>query len=294
MSIRFIADSAADLPKDFVEKNNIDIFPLYIHHDNEIYRDGIDLKAKELYKRMKNGEMFKTSQVSVNVFLEKFKEYAKNGDKVIYLSLSSKLSGTFQSAVLAKREIKEKYPDFDITLIDSRSASMGVGLIIYKLMHEYKEKDLNKDQIIEKAKYYSSHMEHIFTVNDLDYLVRGGRLNKIAGFVGGILKIKPIIEVKNGSLEQSEKIKGNTKVMKRMLEIVQKRATNLENETIAIAHANNEKSAKKLKNKILEATPCDSIILSNIGAVIGAHAGPGTYGVLFINENKKINEIEIK
>ncbi|MGM0410883.1 MAG: DegV family protein, partial [Bacillota bacterium] len=108
MTIRFIADSAADLPKDFVEKNNIDVFPLYIHHDNEIYKDGIDLEAKELYKRMKNGEMFKTSQVSVNVFLEKFKEYAKKEEKVIYLALSSKLSGTFQSAVLAKKEIKEK------------------------------------------------------------------------------------------------------------------------------------------------------------------------------------------
>ncbi len=294
MSIRFIADSAADLPKDFIEKNNIDIFPLYIHHDNEIYKDGIDLKAKELYKRMKDGEMFKTSQVSVNVFLEKFKEYAKKDEKVIYLSLSSKLSGTFQSAVLAKREVKEKYPDFDITLIDSRSASMGVGLIIYKLIHEYKEKDLTKDEIIEKAKYYSSHMEHIFTVDDLDYLVKGGRLNKIAGFVGGILKIKPIIEVKNGSLEQSEKIKGDSKVMKRMLEIVMERATNLEKETLAIVHADNEKTAKKLKNKILEKTSCDSIILSDIGAVIGAHAGPGTYGVFFINENTKINDIEIQ
>jgi len=225
--------------------------------------------------------------------MEKFEEYAKKDKTVIYPAFSSELSGTFQSAVLAKNKIKEKYPDFDITIIDTKSASMGVGLALYNVLQEMEKNNLNKKEIIEKIKYYAEHMEHIFTVEDLDYLVRGGRLNKISGLVGGILNIKPIIEVENGKLEQLEKKKGSKKVRKRIIELFLEKGTNIAEQNLAILHANSKKKAEEFKLEIEEKTKYKSVIFSDIGAVIGAHTGPGTYGIIFLNEKRKVNEVEI-
>ena len=293
MKIKFILDSAADMPEELTNKYDIDVFPLYIHHEEEQYKDGIDISSKKVYENMKDGEVYKTSQVAVNDFMEKFEEYAKKGETVIYPAFSSELSGTFQSAVLAKNKIKEKYPDFDITIIDTKCASMGVGLALYNVIQEMDKKKLEKKEIIEKIKYYAEHMEHIFTVEDLDYLVRGGRLNKVSGFVGGILNIKPIIEVKNGKLEQLEKKKGSKKVRKRIIELFLERGKNLAEQNIAILHANSKKKAEEFKSEIAVKTKYRSVIFSDIGAVIGAHTGPGTYGIIFLNEKRKVNEVEI-
>lgn len=293
MKIKFILDSAADMPEELTDKYDIDVFPLYIHHGDKQYKDGIGITSKKVYENMKNGEVYKTSQVAVNDFMEKFEEYAKKDKTVIYPAFSSELSGTFQSAVLAKNKIKEKYPDFDITIIDTKSASMGVGLALYNVLQEMEKNNLNKKEIIEKIKYYAEHMEHIFTVEDLDYLVRGGRLNKISGLVGGILNIKPIIEIKNGKLEQIEKKKGSKKVRKRIIELFLERGSNIPEQNLAILHANSKKKAEEFKSEIEEKTKYKSVIFSDIGAVIGAHTGPGTYGIIFLNEKRKVNEVEI-
>jgi len=293
MKIKFILDSAADMPEELTDKYDIDVFPLYIHHGDKQYKDGIGITSKKVYENMKNGEVYKTSQVAVNDFMEKFEEYAKKDKTVIYPAFSSELSGTFQSAVLAKNKIKEKYPDFDITIIDTKSASMGVGLALYNVLQEMEKNNLNKKEIIEKIKYYAEHMEHIFTVEDLDYLVRGGRLNKISGLVGGILNIKPIIEVENGKLEQLEKKKGSKKVRKRIIELFLEKGTNIAEQNLAILHANSKKKAEEFKLEIEEKTKYKSVIFSDIGAVIGAHTGPGTYGIIFLNEKRKVNEVEI-
>ncbi len=293
MKIKFILDSAADMPEELTDKYDIDVFPLYIHHGDKQYKDGIGITSKEVYENMKDGEVYKTSQVAVNDFMEKFEEYAKKDKTVIYPAFSSELSGTFQSAVLAKNKIKEKYPDFDITIIDTKSASMGVGLALYNVLQEMEKNNLNKKEIIEKIKYYAEHMEHIFTVEDLDYLVRGGRLNKISGLVGGILNIKPIIEVENGKLEQLEKKKGSKKVRKRIIELFLEKGTNIAEQNLAILHANSKKKAEEFKSEIEEKTKYKSVIFSDIGAVIGAHTGPGTYGIIFLNEKRKVNEVEI-
>jgi len=147
MKIKFILDSAADMPEELTDKYDIDVFPLYIHHGDKQYKDGIGITSKKVYENMKNGEVYKTSQVAVNDFMEKFEEYAKKDKTVIYPAFSSELSGTFQSAVLAKNKIKEKYPDFDITIIDTKSASMGVGLALYNVLQEMEKNNLNKKDI---------------------------------------------------------------------------------------------------------------------------------------------------
>ncbi|MGM0438015.1 MAG: DegV family protein [Bacillota bacterium] len=293
MKIKFILDSAADMPEHLTKKYDIDVFPLYIHHDDQHFKDGIGLTSKEIYKNMEKGEVYKTSQVVVNDFMDKFEEYAKDGKTVIYPAFSSELSGTFQSAVLAKSKIKEKYPDFDLTIIDTKCASMGVALALFNVIQEMEIKDLRKKEIIEKIKYYAEHMEHIFTVENLDYLVRGGRLSKVSGLVGGILNIKPILEVRNGELKQLEKKKGSKKTRKRIEDLVVERGTNLKKQNLAIVHADCKDKAKKMKDTIIEKTDCKTVIIGEIGAVIGAHTGPGTYGIMFVNGNKIVNNVEI-
>ena len=294
MAIRFIVDSAADLPENMEEQFELDIFPLYVHHGDESYKEDVEISAKEVYDNMRRGERYKTSQVAVNDFVEKFEKYAQDDETVIYLGFSSELSGTYQSAVLAKNQVKEKFPNFDITLIDTRTACMGTGLVLYNLMKDYKKDNLDKEEVIKKAVYYSTHMEHIFTVDDLDYLVQGGRINKVAGFVGGILNIKPIIEINNGKLEKLEKKKGKNKVMNRIIELMEERGSDLAEQTIAIAHADNREAAEKLKVKINEKIDYKDIVIGEVGAVIGSHTGPGTHGVFFINKNKKINDVQIR
>lgn len=292
MTVKFIADSASDLPCNILEKYDIEVFPLYVHDGDKYYKDGVEMTPDRLYKGMREGKTYKTSQVSVNDFIVRFREYAKNNDKVIYLTLSSALSGTFQSAVLAKKQMISEYSDFDLTIIDSRSASLGIGLAISNTIQD-QAKGLDKDEIIEKAKYYSTHMEHIFTVDDLDYLVQGGRLNKVAGFVGGILNIKPIIEIKDGSLVQFEKKKGSRKAMNRIIELIEERGTEISDQTIGIVHADNLEVVEILKDKIEKKTGCSSFVVNTVGAVLGAHVGPGTYGVFFINDKEEINKVEV-
>lgn len=293
MKIKFVVDSGADLPEAIIEKYNLEIFPLYIYNDENKYKDGIDLTSKDLYKNMRAGLVYKTSQVITNDFLERFKKYAQRGETVIYPAFSSELSGTLQSALLAKKKVKEEYPEFDLTIIDTKSASMGIGLALYNVIKECESEDLNKEDIIERIVYYTSHMEHIFTVENLDYLVKGGRLNRVSGFVGEILNIKPILEVNNGELKPLERKKGSKKVRRRIEEIVEERGTNLSKQNLAVAHADCINKAEILEKNIIKKTNCRGIIKSEIGAVIGAHTGPGTYGIMFINENKKVNEIKI-
>ncbi|MFW6389912.1 MAG: DegV family protein [Halanaerobiales bacterium] len=297
MDYRFIADSAADLPDSIIEKYDIDVFPLYVHHGDHAFKDRIEISPEELYKNMKKEKVYKTSQVTVNDFLVKFEEYAKKKETVIYLAFSSELSGTFQSAVLAKEQIKEEYPQFDLTIIDSRCASMGVGLAIYNTIDDIENQIIdrkNKDEVVKRVCYYAEHMEHIFTVDDLDYLVRGGRLNKVSGFVGGILNIKPIISIEDGVLKPREKKKGRKRVLKRIIEIMEERGTNLKEQKVAIIHADAKKDAKKLEKMIDKRFNPESIIVHTIGAVIGAHAGPGALGVFFINDNREKNKVKIK
>ncbi|MFW5986123.1 MAG: DegV family protein, partial [Halanaerobiales bacterium] len=197
MGIKFIIDSAADLPAEVVEDYNIDVFPLYVSHKEQYFKDREEIKPKTLYDGMREGKVYKTSQVTVNDFAGKFRQYAEADKTVIYFAFSSELSGTMQSAVLAKNQVLKDYPDFDLTIIDTRSASLGIGLALYLTLQAVEEGD-SKGEVIEKARYFTGHIHHIFTVDDLEYLVRGGRLGKVAGFVGTIMNIKPILAIEDG------------------------------------------------------------------------------------------------
>lgn len=288
MKVKILTDSSSDLTEDLLEKYEIDRLSLVVTKGEEQYLDSLTISAKMVYDGMRNGEVFTTSQVPPNSFKEKFEEYAKDNLSVIYLGFSSELSGTYQGAVFAKEEVLEKYPDFDISLVDTKAASLGFGLIVLEAARLAKE-GKSKEEILTRVDFYLDNIQHIFTVDDIEYLYRGGRITKTAAFVGGLLNIKPILSVKDGKLEAIEKVRGQNKVYKAMLNIMDERAkeTDLSNQLIGISHGDAIEGANKLKEMIGERFGPKDFIITEIGPTIGAHVGPGTLAIFFMKKYHK-------
>lgn len=286
MNVQLVVDSASDLPKSYYDDFSLEKVPLIVHLDGEDYLDGETIEPKTVYDAMRNGKSPKTAQGTPEFFYQIFKKYAEQKTPVIYLAFSSELSGTYQSSVIARQQVLEEYEDAEIYTIDTKAASMGYGLIVYYVAKKLQEGASVQD-LLDSASFYIKHIEHIFTVDDLEYLQRGGRVSKTQAFVGGLLKIKPLLHVDEGKLVPLEKIRGSNKVLKRMVELMKQRGKNLDEQIIAITHGDDEETALKLKDLIVEeGINPKEFIISDIGAVIGAHAGPGTIALFFLNETK--------
>lgn len=286
MDIKILADSASDLTSKHYNEFDIKMVPLTVHLDGNEYKDGIEISPKEVYHAMRNGKSPKTSQVSPIAFKELFLSYVESNQPLVYLAFSSELSGTYQTAKMMEQEIKEEHPKAPIYVIDTKCASIGYGLVILRAAKLAKEGATVED-IINLARYHAEHMEHIFTVDDLEYLYRGGRVSKTAAFVGTLLKIKPILHVEDGKLIPLEKIRGSKKVLSRMIEIMDERGTDFENQVIGISHGDDLETANQLAEMIEEKFNPKEIIIEMVGSVIGAHSGPGTIALFFLNKNYK-------
>ncbi|MDI3548495.1 MAG: fatty acid kinase fatty acid binding subunit [Halanaerobiales bacterium] len=285
MSIKIITDSAADLPEDIIKEYDIDVLPLLVSADKEVYKDGETITPRELFNNMREGKVYKTSQVPVGDFLARFKKYAENKTGCLYIAFSSELSGTYQSAVIAREQVREEYPDFDLDIIDTRCASLGEGLVVYKAAVMARE-GKDKEEILKQVKFNAGHMEHIFTVDNLEYLYRGGRVSRTTAFVGGLLNIKPVLNVEDGRLVPIDKKRGRKRVFERMLELMEERGVDLADQTIGISHGDDIEGAESLKEMIRKRFGPDSFVINTIGAVIGAHAGPGTLAIFFLNDRR--------
>lgn len=286
MGIKLITDSGCDLPKDLVEKYNIEVLPIYVLEGENEYLDRIDISPEKVFEDMKNGIVYKTAQVTLETFMNKFREYIEKNETVIYISLSGELSGTFGSAFIAKETLDEEYPDADINIIDPKAVSGGQGLIVLEVAKMI-EKGASKEEILKRIDKLIQNIEHIFTIDDIEYLYRGGRVSKAQNIIGGLLSVKPILWVKDGKLEPLEKVRGKNKVYKSMVDIIGrlKGDTDLKQQTIIILHGNDIEAAEKLKTLIVETFGVENFIIDTIGSVIGAHSGPGTLAVFFLREN---------
>ncbi|HDR7545824.1 DegV family protein [Bacillus cereus] len=284
MGVKIITDSAADLPVELLQAYDIDLIPLRVYDEAETeYLDGVTLESVTLLQKMREGAVYRTSLPSLETFQEKFVSYAKEGNPCIYLAFSSELSGTYQSSVVIKEEVKETYADLDLEIIDTKCASLGQGLVVLEAAKMAKD-GASKEEILNRVAFLMNHMEHIFTVADLQYLVRGGRLSKVAGFIGGLLNIKPILNVEEGKLVPLEKIRGKKKVLSRIVDIMEERGKDLKGQTIGMTHGDDLETAEALKALIKERFGCEVFIVNTIGAAIGAHTGPGVITLFFLNE----------
>jgi DegV family protein with EDD domain len=283
MNVKLITDSACDLPNNIIEEYDIDVLPLIVYMNNKEYKDHVDIMPSELFTFMKQGGTAKTAQATYENIDSLFRKYINIDKPCVYIAFSSELSGTYQTAKIVEQDIKEEYPDFDLTVIDSKAASLGFGLIVYLTALAAKDVD-SKDELIDKILYYKAHMEHIFTVNDLEYLHRGGRVSKTAAVVGSVLNIKPILDVEDGKLIPIEKVRGRKKSIHRMIDIVGERGDRLDEQVVAINHADDLDTALLVKSKLEEIYYIKEFIIRDVGCAIGAHSGPGTLSIFFLNK----------
>jgi len=286
MTIKILADSACDLSETHYKTYDIEMIPLTVHLDGQDYQDSIDIKPKKVYDAMREGKSPKTSQVSPQAFKTIFTSYAEANQPLVYLAFSSELSGTYQTAKMMEQEVKEAYPDAELHVIDTKCASIGYGLVILRAAQLAKD-GAGSREIIDTATYHSEHMEHIFTVDDLEYLYRGGRVSKTAAFVGSFLKIKPILHVEDGKLVPLEKIRGSKKLLNRMLDIMEERGIDFSNQTIGISHGDDLEKAERIADMVKEKFDAKDVLIEMVGSTIGAHSGPGTLAIFFLNSNYK-------
>ena len=285
--------STADITKEHFEKRDIHYICFHFEIDGEQYMDdlGKSMDFHDFYSRMAAGSMTKTSQINVDEFVNYFEPFLKEGKDIIHLSLSSGISGVVNSAMIAKDDLQEKYPDRKIYVIDSLAASAGYGLlmdILADMRDEGKTIDELKDYV-EKNRLY---IHHWFFTTNLTYLVRGGRVSKTAGFVGNLLNICPLLNVNNeGKLIPREKIRTTKKVIKEAVEKMKEHALNgtdydgkcyiSQSDCMDLAEtevAMIEEAFPKLKGKVE---------VSYIGTTIGSHTGPGTVALFFVGKDER-------
>ena len=283
MSIKIITDSSCDLGINFIEENNIELIQLLLNLDGETLKDdlGKSLGYREFYEKLRAGSMPSTSQINIYTFEEKFKELLDKGYEILYIGLSSALSGTFNSANMARNNILEENPNAKIAVVDSISVSMGLGMLIKKACKMIEEGKMLED-IVQWIEENKNKVIHAILVDDLKHLKRGGRVSASTAAVGSILNIKPLLKLNNsGAVEVSEKIKGKKKGLKRLASIVKENAINIENEILYIMHGDVLEEAQYLKGIILQELNFKDVKVEYIGTVIGTHGGPGTIATVF-------------
>lgn len=288
MNTVLLIDSCTDLPYSYVEENKLPFVSLVCNYKGQEVKDdfGHSLTYKEFYNAVRDGEMPSTSQVNVYDYAELFRKFALEGKSVIYLGFSSALSGSYGSAKLAKDMVCEEIEGADITLIDSKSASLGEGLLAY-YANEMLKKGASKDEVVGWLESNKLKLNHWFTVDDLGHLKRGGRVSGAAAFVGTLLDIKPILHVDDeGRLVPISKIKGRKKSLKTLFEMLQENIVAPEEQVIAISHGDCLEDVEYLKDMILKEFKVKDVIVNHVGPVIGSHTGPGVVALFFMGSKR--------
>ncbi|GLB58867.1 DegV family protein [Cytobacillus sp. NCCP-133] len=283
MSVKLLADSACDLPLNFFKENDVTLFPLKVHLNDTEYEDLVTIEPKKVYDAIREGQVPKTSQVSPLLFEEAFTKMAEENKDGIYIAFSSELSGTYQTAVMILEQVKEKYPDFNLTIIDSKAASLGYGLIVMAAVNKMRS-GASKEELVKDIKFRCEHLESLFTVNDLEYLAKGGRVSRASAFLGGLLNIKPLLHVEDGKLVPIEKLRGKKKLLRRIIELMKERGVSFESQTVGISHADDEETAIEMKTLIMNELNAKEVYVTSIGSVIGSHTGPGSIAIFFQNK----------
>ncbi|HWT73793.1 MAG TPA: DegV family protein [Mobilitalea sp.] len=284
MALKIITDSASDIPGWVINEFDLHVIPTPVVIDDKDYFDGRTIHPEEFYDILRSGKDIKTYHINAQMFYDNFKPYAENGDEVIYICFSTGIAGTYNAANIAKTELLEQYPEFDLTIIDSKCASMGFGAVTYYALL-MQRKGASKRDIIEAIQWHCEHMEMIFTVNTLEYLFKGGRLSRTSAIAGGLLDIKPIIHVNdNGALESIEKVRGRQRSLRRLLDIVGERGANLENQWIGLLHGDDVPTLEQIKEQLESTYGCRFFLENYVGCAIGAHTGPGIIGITFLKE----------
>lgn len=274
--IKIVTDSTAYLPEATVRQHDIRVVPLYVHFGEKAFREGVELSNQEFYTRLKEApELPTTSQPSAGEFHQVFKELLDAGHEIVTLTISSKLNGTWNSAMAAKGML----PEADITVIDSLSTSVGLHLMVETAV-EAASAGATRQEIVEKVEAIKQRLQIFFVVDTLEYLAKGGRIGNAKAFLGTLLKVKPILVLQDGAIEPLEQVRSKRKAQARMLDLVGEYVDNRGPQArTAVTNALVPDEAEALKKEIVERLGCREPVMGELGPVIGTHTGPGVVGV---------------
>ncbi len=287
MSYRIFTDATSDLPTKFAEQLNVTVLPMAFTMDGAEYfyiPGHSDMPIETFYANMRSGKDVTTAQVNTFAFIEAFEPVLKAGEDVLYIGFSSKLSGTVQSAFSAAEELSSKYPERKIVVIDSCSASLGEGLLVY---YAARKQSLPLDELAKWVAENKLRFIHWFTVDDLVYLKRGGRISGATAAIATILNIKPVMHVDNeGYLVAVEKVQGRKKSLRALFEHMEKTVDPAATDTVFIGHCDAAADAEYVASLVHETYPDMMIHIDTIGTSIGAHSGPGTIALFFVGTER--------
>ena len=278
--IAIVTDSTAYIPADYIKKYNITVTPQVLIWDNQTYRDGIDIGSDEFFARLKTAKVMpSTSQVSPSSMQSTFQPLVDQGYDVLGIFISSKLSGTLQSAMQGRDAMGSAAEK--VTLIDSQSTAMALGFQVLGASRAL-ETGASLKEVVALAEGAHTKTGVLFAVDTLEFLHRGGRIGGAQRFIGAALNLKPILELRNGLVEGIERIRTKSKAHDRILELVAEKTKGKANVRIASLHANAAEDAKALLDRAVKEVNAVETIFTEVSPVVGTHTGPGTVGLAFM------------
>lgn len=280
-TVKIFSDSTSDLPQVWKDTYDIGIVPLYVVFDEQTYKDGVDITPEEVYRRVAaRGVLPKTAAPSPADFIAAFEPVISSGKDIVYISLSSAISSSYQNALLAAGE----FPEGRIQVIDSETLCGGIALLVMKAARAA-EKGLSAIEIADMLKHTRSLVETQFVVDTLDYLYMGGRCSGMQNFIGSLLKIRPVLRLVDGSIIPTSKIRGKKeKAVEQMLQNALMHVDQMDKELLIIAHTLAEEDANYLEKAIRAQTQVEEIAIIHAGCVIGSHCGPNTVGLMYLRQ----------
>ena len=283
---QIITDSACDLPKAMLQQLSVEAAPLHVLFRGENLADSVDEGLQEIYAGLRAGEKTTTSAVNPEGWAAAMEPVLAAGEDVLVIAFSSGLSTTYQSAVIAAEELAEKYPQRQIRVVDSLCAALGQGLFVWYACKK-RDEGLSLEELTAWCEENKLHVCHWFTVNDLMYLKRGGRISATTAVLGTMLQIKPILHVDDeGHLVNMIKARGRKGSIEGLVKKLQELGEGYDNSTVFICHGDCLEEAEQLKVLAQQCQGVKEVFVGNLGAVIGSHAGPGTLALFFMGKHR--------
>jgi DegV family protein with EDD domain len=273
--VRIVTDSTADLTKEQQQAAGITVVPLNVHFGDEVFRDHVDLTADEFFRRLKgSAQLPRTSQPSVGVFEEAYRTLRENGDEIVSVHLSSKVSGTYNSALMAAKGVDEQA----IEVVDSLSTSMALGFMALEGARMARA-GRDRATIAARMRALVPKARVICVVDTLTYLERGGRIGKARALLGSLLNVKPILQLNDGEVVPIGRARGRPQALNKLVELLERDG---QVSQLAIMHGAAQADAEQLRERVAASYPGLDILLTEIGAVLGTHTGPGVIGFTYL------------
>ncbi len=281
MDCVLMTDSSSDLPWDFYRERDVQFLPMTATIDGKMIKDDGTTSAKSFFSALRNGAPATTSQLSIQEFKDAFEKVLNEGKDIFYIGLSAGLSGSNQSALVARNELAGQYPDRRIYVGQSVSVSLGLGLLVYSLAQK-RDAGASYDEMIAWFEENQLKAHHLFTVDDLMFLLRGGRVSRTSAVVGSLLGIKPMLHVSDeGKLLPHGKVRGRRQSLTALVDEMEALVTGTELECVTISHGDCPEDAQMVMDLIKSKYKVQHSIIHTLGPVIGSHAGPGTVALFF-------------